>query len=106
MTARARNNPARQLLMQTAMRVEPQSYDALAAVSGLSNTSVAHWIKTLRKLDPKPVHIAGWAPDTRGRMFVALWKWGPGKDLPRPGQSRTPAERMSALRKARKGGVS
>lgn len=101
---RARNNPARQLLMQTALKIEPQSYEALAAISGLSTTAVAHWIKTLRFLDPKPVHIAGWAPDVRGRLFVALWKWGAAPDVPRPGQSRTPAERMSALRKARKAG--
>lgn len=105
MKPRARNNPARQHLMQSAMQIEPQSYDALAAVSGLSNNAVAHWIKTLRTLDPKPVHIAGWAPDVNGRLFVALWAWGPGKDAPRPGQSRTAAERMAALRKARKDGV-
>lgn len=102
---RARNNPARQLRMQAAMTVEPQSYDALAAVSGLCKGGVAHWIKTLREMDPKPVHIAGWAPDARGRLFVALWAWGPGEDAPRPGQSRTNAERMAALRKARKGGA-
>jgi len=105
MTQRARNNPARQLRMQAAMQIEPQSYDALSAVSGLSNAAVAHWLKTLRALDPKPVHIAGWAPDVNGRLFVPLWAWGTKPDAPRPGQSRTPAERMAALRAAKKGGV-
>lgn len=100
--SRARNNPERQLRMQQAMTVEPQSYDALSAVSGLSVDAVAHWVRTLRKLEPAPLHIAAWAPDSRGRVFVALWTWGPGQDEPRPGQSRTPAERMAALRTRRK----
>lgn len=98
---RKRNNPQRILVMQKEMAAAPCSYDRLAQVSGLDKRAVQHWIKQIRA----NVHIAGWGEDRRGRKFVPLFQWGAGNDVPRPGQSRTAAERMRALRADRKIGL-
>ncbi len=88
--------------MQTALKMQALTADELVVVSGLSKGSVQHWIKALRNMAPTPIYIEGWGPDRNGRPFVPQYRWGSGEDKARPGQSRTPRERMAALRAAKK----
>lgn len=101
MTNRKRNTPKTAFEMQRAMQQAPQSYRQLAAISQLNKPAVEHWVRSLRAQEL--AHVAGWGPDKRGRLFVPLFVWGPGRDAPRPGPLRTDAERMRDLRAARKG---
>jgi hypothetical protein len=100
---RLRNNPLRVFQMQEALKEKPRSYDELARVTGLNKPAVARWVKLMRAVTPSPIFISGWGPDKNGRLFVPLFAWGTAPDAERPGDSRTDAERMRALRAARKG---
>lgn len=95
-----RNNPERTLRMTNALLKGPQTYDQLAAVSGLSKVAVATWVKAMRKI--KALHIASWTDDCRGRKFTPVFGWGDKPDVPRAGQARTAAERMRAHRERKK----
>jgi len=91
------------VVLQSAMSERARTYDELVSISGLSKASIARWMKELHSAGA--VHISGWTTDVRGRLFVARWGWGVGRDCPRPGHQRTAAQRMKALRDARKGQV-
>jgi hypothetical protein len=93
-----RNNVERAMQMMEALKANPCTLAYLAEISGLSTIAVARWLKSVRKT----VHISGYTEDARGRLFTALWVWGKGKDAPRPGPQKTPAERMQAVRERRR----
>jgi len=91
------------LLVQRLMRQE-MTYDELVASSGLKKPTIAAWVKQMRAA--KCVYVYDWAADKNGALRVPVFCWGNYEDAPRPGQRRTSAERMAALRAARKeGGV-
>lgn len=100
MTAPRRNNAKITLRMQTALKAQGQTYDALVAVSGLAKESVARWVKQMRELEV--VHVADWAEDVRGRRIVPVFRWGNQPDMPRPGRRWTAAETMARMRARRK----
>lgn len=77
----------------------PQRYADLMLVTGLSKQTVFQLVKQMR--DAKLVRIGGYAKDVRGRLFVPMFVWGGGADEPRPGQTRTGADRMRDLRARR-----
>jgi hypothetical protein len=99
MTTR-RNNPRISLHMQTALKAGGHTYDALVAVSGLAKESVARWVKQMRALGV--LHVEDWADDVRGRKIVPVFRWGEGKDKPRPGRRWTAAETMARMRARRR----
>ena len=76
---------------------EAMTYDTLVLRAGISKPRVARWVKTNRA----NIHVAGWAPDKNGRMFLAMFRWGAAPDLPRPGRALTPAEQMRKQRQKR-----
>ena len=86
--------------MRQALIASPHTYDDLCAVSGLSKPAVARWIKQLR--DVGLVHVASYATDVRGRLFVPCFGWGQKADRVRPGQQRTAADRMRDMRQRRR----
>ncbi len=95
-----RMTASRALLIQRLLHKEPHSLAALAAEVDLAKTVVSQVVRDLRTEDQ--VYIAGWAPDPRGYHTICLFAWGKKADTPRPTPRRTPAERMAALRAARK----
>lgn len=76
------------------------TYDQLAARSGLSKEAVAHWLKPRRALGT--IYIERWADDPRGHPVVPVFRWGAGKDAPRPGRRLTPAQQMAKMRARRR----
>ncbi len=76
---------------------QPRSYDALVSATGIGKPRVARWVKNNRA----SLRIADWAPDKNGRLFVPMFEWGVGEDLPRPGRVLTPAEQMRKVRERR-----
>lgn len=102
MTEIVRINAVRIERMRQALATKPQTYDQLAAISGLAKPAVARWVKTMRGEGMQKIYIADWADDERGRKFVPMFKWGKGKDKPRPGRAHTAAERMRNLRARRR----
>ena len=102
---RRRNTTETILQMVSALQEGPKSYAQLAGLTGLAERTVSGWIKSLRPPQKKQVYIAEYALDSVGRPFVPLWAWGDKPDAARPGQSRTPAERMRAMRQRRRKGV-
>ncbi len=82
------------LLMVDAMKRKPHTFAQLSDLSGLSLVSVQRWFKTIRQ----NCYVGAYVADARGRLFVPAWRWGEGKDAPRPGQQYTGAERMRNLR--------
>ena len=101
MNSRIRNTPERTAQMLNALLKAPRTYDQLEAASELNKPAVATWVKAMRAAGH--LHISGWVPDCRGRMFTPVFAWGAGTDVKRAGQARTSAERMRAYRKAAKG---
>lgn len=101
---RKRNNVASMLAMQAELAKRPCTYADLVSISGLGRTAVVRWVKSMRAA--RAVHIASWAADRCGRLFVPAFMLGVGADVSRPGQRRTAAERMAALRAARAGTTS
>lgn len=86
--------------LATALVADNMTYDQMVDVSGLKKTTIAAWITSLRTAGQ--VFIEGWAPDKNGRLFVPRWRWGNSPDAERPGDRRTPAERMAAVRARRR----
>lgn len=95
---------AAMLALQAELAKRPCTYADLRAVSGLGRDAVFRWVKRMRAV--RAMHLCGWSLDARGRQFVPMFKLGAGDDAPRPGQRRTPAERMAALRAARAQAIS
>lgn len=87
-----RNTPALALRMQTALTQKAHSVEALATLTELSPRSVRAWIKAMKV--ERTVYIEGFGEDSRGRLFVPLWRWGRKKDAVRPGSQRTSTDRM------------
>lgn len=85
--------------MLDALKRRPRTRSELCAIGKLSTRTVSTWLSN--DLAGK-VHVSGYAEDARGRAFVEVFSFGPGENVPRPGQRRTPAERMRALRARRK----
>lgn len=82
------------------MESTPRTYRELSEISGLPLPSIRRWVKNLQAAGF--AHVAGYAPDRAGRMFVPMWAWGAGADAARPGPRRTAAERMRDSRARRK----
>ena len=101
---RRRAGPQHHLAMMQALAAEGLTDEQLAERVGLGKRAVAHWRRQLRAVEHSPIHIEGWAPDSQGRPFTPVYRWGVQPDAERPGQSIPPAERMRALRASRKGG--
>lgn len=70
----------------------------LAEETGLHYLTVALYTRELYKV--KEVHIAGWAPDNRGRLLSKMYKLGPGRDAKR--KALTNGERQQRRRDKRK----
>lgn len=61
----------------------PLSLADAAELAAMNEPAVSGWLSALHKV--KLVHIAGWAPDSRGYMTIALYAWNPGApDVPCP----------------------
>ena len=66
----------------------------LANETGLHVMTVSDYTKAMHK--EGVLHIAGYAPDSRGRVTCRVYKLGPGKDAKRT--TPTKAERMAKYR--------
>lgn len=94
------------LALYTELQARGMTLDEMAAFTGVSKAGCARWVKKMRADDsPTRLYVCGYADDVRGRPFVAIYRAGTMPDAPRPGQRRTAAERMAALRAARKVGA-
>lgn len=63
----------------------------LAEVCGLSPLTVRDLMRVLRR--HKVVHICAWEPDRMGRDAFAVFRLGPGRDVPRRRRSRAEVAR-------------
>lgn len=91
--------------LMTRLKESPATYEQLSAFSGVSKRALSRFIALLREpnVSPNNVYISSYAPDRNGRPFVPLWAWGPGQqDAPRPGDTKTDAQRMKEARAAKK----
>ena len=59
----------------------PCSVPELVGLSGLSANTVHEYMRALRK--EGVVHIGAWEKDATGRESLRIFKFGPGKDVPR-----------------------
>ncbi|AXY83320.1 hypothetical protein [Acidovorax phage ACPWH] len=98
MTAR-RNTIETAMRMQTALTAKGHTYDDLVAISGLSKTAVAYWVKKMRA--GQQMHVEDWAPDKNDRPVVPVFRWGKKPDKKRPGTAPA-AVRMREYRARRK----
>lgn len=96
---RQRTTARHWLMLQLALQ-EPSSYEDLVDMTGLKKPVVARLVRLLHS--EGAVHRVGWGHDRKGRDFVALYEWGPGLDIPRPGRKISAAEQMAKLRLRRK----
>lgn len=86
--------------MIVAMRSEPTSIETLMVLSGMSESAVAGWVKTLRAY--KLVRIGDWFTDARGYHTIPAYHWAPGQpDVHCPTKSST--ERVREWRERQKG---
>lgn len=76
----------------------PKTYEQLVAASGIKQLRLARWVARNRT----DIHIASWAPDVNGRLFVPMWAWGAAPDAARPGRVLTAAEQMRVSRAKKK----
>lgn len=90
------NHEARKVLLATELMKGVRTYDQLAEICDLRKTTVARWIRTMRASNL--VHVSAWSEDSRGRMFIPCFAWGPGADAARPGTRLTSAQRMAETR--------
>lgn len=98
---RIRNNAVRTTRMTEALRLGGHTYKSLSAISGLNVPAVATWIKSMREM--KAVYISGWEKDSRGRLFVPVYRWGPSVlDVPRKLVAKTNAARQAAFRERKR----
>lgn len=99
--SRLRNSVQARERMRRAMVKRPRTYSELSEISGLTRSTIAKWFA----VEQANVHVAGWAEDIRGRVFVPRWGWWadekrPPVDVPRP-TPKTSAERMRRWRRWR-----
>ena len=94
------NHEARKVLMAAELMKGARTYDQLAEICDLRKTTVARWIRTMRASNL--VHVSAWSEDSRGRMFIPCFAWGPGTDAARPGTRITSAQRMAETRAKKK----
>ena len=85
---------------EQALRIKPQSYADLCAITGWTRPTVQKHLSSLR--EEGKAFIADFGKDSRGRVIVPLFKTGKGADAERPGQRRSTAERMRDLRQRNK----
>lgn len=85
--------------LQRALTEKPRTVAELGELSGMPLASYT-WLKKARK--EGLVYRSGWTEDVRGRLFTALFSWGAGVDVPRPGGARTAAQRMADVRARRR----
>jgi predicted ArsR family transcriptional regulator len=76
--------------------LQPGEYTCaqLAERIGLHPLTVRDYVKAMH--NAKVVHLARWAPDSRGRMCVRIYKLGQGVDAPR--RPRTAEQNRAAYR--------
>jgi hypothetical protein len=80
----------------------PHTGQELAAETGLALTTVAEYLREMRRV--KAAHISGWVKDVRGRDMIRIYTIGEGvnkKPGRTPGAERTAQyrERQRALQK-------
>ena len=80
------------LHLQQTLMLGAHTIESLAAICGLSIRATRRWVNSMR--EAKAVYIADWTEDTRGRLFVAQYRWGKKADKARPGPQRTSTDRM------------
>lgn len=78
----------------------PSTGPALVTAMSLSKDTVFTALRGLHAA--KKIYVADYAEDSRGRLMTKVWAVGRKADKPRPGQRRTGAERMRALREKRR----
>lgn len=78
------------------MSGQPQSVEDLVHASGLCDTTVRHYIKTFRRM--KVIRIARWTVGKNGRLNLAMYAPGSGKDAAR---AVTPIDNAARMRKLR-----
>lgn len=99
MTSGQRTKACHVAQMVCLLQAEGQTFDALSKKTGLQKRNVERWVKQNRS----NLFVENYAPDKRGRDFVRVWRWGPGRqDAARPGRRISDAERMRLLRAERK----
>lgn len=87
------------------LQVRGMTLADMAEFSGLSKVACARWMRKMNADDSTTrLYISDYALDVRGRPFIPVYRAGSMPDAPRPGQRRTAAERMAALRARRKEG--
>lgn len=89
--------------MAVALGEKPMTYAELVEFSGMTLQTVGRWVRKMRVCGL--IHVESWAEDRNGRLFVPRFRWSAVPDTPdvaRPGDSRTAAERMAAMRAERK----
>lgn len=87
-----RVNKSRVAAMRGALEQEPRTYGELAQIADLNQSAVSRWVRRMH--DEQKLHLASWAKDKSGRLFVPMFAWGRGNDAPRPGLRISPARRM------------
>lgn len=75
----------------------PCSVPELMGLSGLSSNTVHEYMRALRK--EGVVHIGAWEKDATGRESLRIFKFGPGKDVPRTKKSKAQIAKECRLRK-------
>lgn len=78
----------------------PSTGPELVVATALSKITVFAALRSLHAA--KKIYVSDYAEDSRGRLMTKVWSPGARKDKPRPGQRRTGAERMRALRAKRR----
>ena len=91
-----RNTEEDQEKMLAALKGAGATQQQLADLTGLSKITVHRWLG-----EGVSVHVVDYTEDARGRRFVPVYRYGKGKDAPRPGPALTAAQRV-ALSRARK----
>lgn len=75
----------------------PCSILELMGLSGLSANTVHEYMRALRK--EGVVHIGAWEKDGTGRESLRIFKFGPGKDVPRGKKSKAQIAKECRQRK-------
>lgn len=77
----------------------PCTLIALQEATGLHYRSISGLLRVLHKRGL--VHICGWEKDSIGRVAIAVWAFGPGKDAPRQKKSKLQVQRDWRNKKTR-----
>lgn len=104
MNQRRRMTSAEAVVLLHSMRSTPLTREEMIRDTGHSRHVIHTWVKEMH--DAQLIYVSDWVADSRGRLFVPTFRAmvnGGEVDAPRPGQRRSAAERMAALRAARRG---